>query len=172
MANRENYISWLMDIANCGKEYSRLFNLMLDRDFCPYIGNDDNRAEDGLDLRYEFEEEFGVVRELVGRPCSELEMFLALAKRCERDLMADYCADDQTEKWFWSMLNSVGIGRCVNKGFNTTYCERILDRFENRNYNSDGSNGGPFVVECPREDLRNVEIWYQMLWFLGQNYDF
>ena len=172
MANREKYVDWLRDIVAAGNEYTKLFNLMLDRNFEAYIGNDSNRAEDGLDLRFEFEEEYGVIREFVGKPCSELEMFIALARRCETDIMAENDGIDRTFKWFWVMMDNLKLTRCANFGFNVPLVNRILDKFERRNYNFDGTAGGAWVVHNPREDLRNVEIWYQMQWFLVENYEF
>ena len=172
MTKREKYVQWLMDIVDCDDSYSILFNLMLDRDFRPFVGNDSNRACDGLDLRFEFEEEYGVIHEFMGKPCSELEMFIALARRCETDIMTDLCGDDMTSEWFWIMMKNLKLDECANKSINVSACEQILERFELRKYNFDGSGGGAWVVHSPREDMRKVEIWYQMNWFLVENYSF
>ena len=43
--------------------------------------------------------------------------------------------------------------------------EQVIFRFLDRNYQRDGS-GGLFIVHG-HGDLRNVEIWYQMLWYLN-----
>jgi hypothetical protein len=43
----------------------------------------------------------------------------------------------------------------------------VLDRFLDRDYEPDG-RGGLFRVKHTDEDLRFVEIWYQMNWYLDE----
>ena len=45
--------------------------------------------------------------------------------------------------------------------------EEAIYRFMNRDYDSNG-RGGLFIVNNPRQDLREVEIWYQMHWYLNE----
>ena len=50
--------------------------------------------------------------------------------------------------------------------YNEREVDRILDIFLNRTYEANG-RGGLFTIEdCPY-DLRAVDIWYQMMWYLN-----
>jgi hypothetical protein len=123
------------------------------------IDMDGNRAHDGLKLR----EAFGI--DLADKPCTMLEMMVALAIR-EDDIMAFYHSKDDCPKtWFWEMLDNCGIRASTpdDKIYD------ILDNIVNRQYGSLGE-GGLFYVPEPREDLKYVDIWYQMQWHLAQCY--
>lgn len=169
---KEAYRDWLMSFVGASEEYSLLCDQLLDTDFIYFVGNDVNRAEDGLQLRDEFEEEYGLIRDLMDRPCTLLEMFVALAMRCERDVMYDPNAGNRTNIWFWTMMKNLKLDKCTTKWYKWTTINQILKDFNERNYDFDGQNGGAWVVHHPKEDLKKVELWYQMNWFLVENYDF
>lgn len=132
------------------------------------IPNDGNRAADGEGLRYRFAYERGykdISTHLTG-PCSVLEMMVALAIRCEEQIMGDPDAGDRTAQWFWDMIKNLDLYSMTDKAFNKTSASRILNRFLDREYYCDGSGGLFTVPNCPY-DLRAVEIWYQMCWYLN-----
>lgn len=134
---------------------------------------DGNRYDDGINLRYRFGDErhvspSQVARELDTVPCSVLEMMLALAIRVEVHIMSDDDIGDRTYIWFNEMLDSLGIGWMKDSHFRRGYCVDVIYRFLNRDYKPNGQ-GGLFTVEG-RGDLRNVEIWYQAMWYLSSNY--
>lgn len=120
---------------------------------------DSNRAYDGLKLR----EDFGI--DLGDKPCSMLEMMVALAIR-EDDIMAYYHSEnDCPQTWFWEMLDNCGIRASTSDN----KINDILDKIIFRQYGPLGE-GGLFYVPEPRRDLREVDIWYQMQWHLAQCY--
>ena len=85
------------------------------------IPMDGNRAEDGIDLRYRFghEQHYSdamVASFLDDRPCSVLEMMIALSIRCEEHIMDDPDVGNRTGQWFWSMIASLGSGPCMMDG--------------------------------------------------------
>ena len=43
----------------------------------------------------------------------------------------------------------------------------ILERFLRREYEPDG-RGGLFTIKSGRHDMRKIEIWYQMMWYLDE----
>jgi hypothetical protein len=136
-----------------------IFNVLYSIDFTWSIDMDENRAYDGLKLR----EDFGI--DLGDKPCSMLEMMVALAIR-EDDIMAYYNSEDDSPKtWFWEMLGNCGIRA-------STPDDKIIDILNSiiiRDYGSCGE-GGLFYVPEPRRDLKEVDIWYQMQWHLAQCY--
>ena len=137
-------------------------------EFIWIIPKDENRAHDGIDMRYRFALEKGyndyIVKYLKG-PCSILEMMLALATRCEENIMDDPNIGDRTGQWFWGMINNLGLGDMIDNRFDEFYVEETIDIFLNREYQSNGK-GGLFTIKNCDYDLREVEIWYQLCWYL------
>jgi hypothetical protein len=139
-------------------------------EFVYLLDMDKNRAGDGIDLRYRFCYENGyapdaVDRELEGQPSSVLEMLVALSIRCEEQIMDDPDAGNRTERWFWEMVDSLGLSSLQDGRFNRNFAESVITRFLRREYEPDG-RGGLFTIEGCSHDLRTVEIWYQMMWHL------
>jgi hypothetical protein len=133
---------------------------------------DSNRYEDGTDLRYRF----GYIYNLDGsiitdylddRPCSVLEMLIALSIRLEEQIMNDPDIGDRTGQWFWDMIVNLGLGSMDDTKFNRKRTDIIVQRFLNREYERNGK-GGLFTIEHCKEDLRDVEIWYQACWYLDK----
>lgn len=169
------YFDWVCGlIADDRKKlrYSRLLSYLFERDFYEVIPMDANRAEDGTSLRYDFSEETGVSQNEVARsidirPCSILEMMVALARRCEVHIMADSEYGDRTGKWFWEMINSLGLSDMTNERFNIYFVNDILYTFMERAYLPNGK-GGLFTLAHTDKDMRTVEIWYQMCLYLRE----
>ena len=180
MTKREmkaQYFKWMYQLV-CDRRYPRglsyrkLFFRLHEREFIFQIGMDENRAADGRDLRYRFGRERAyddalIDEYLCDRPCSILEMMLALAIRCEENIMSDPALGDRTGQWFWNMIISLGLNGMDDQRYNERYVDDILDRFLRREYSSRGQ-GGLFTVRYPHKDLRTVEIWYQMNWYLNE----
>ena len=103
---RRSYYIWLLDYVGCNRaekaKYSKLFREMMDREFEWRIFNDDSRMRDGLGLRLLYSDENGGVWDswLEQAPCTMLEMIVALAGRCEWDVMHDDDFGDRTRVWF------------------------------------------------------------------------
>lgn len=132
------------------------------------IPRDKNRAHDGIALRDRFAYFNGyedLTNVLVG-PCTVLEMILALAIRCEETIMDNPEIGDRTAQWFWGMITNLGLGSMYNDRYDKQYVDFVINRFLDREYASDGT-GGLFTVRDCRKDLRKVEIWYQLNWYLN-----
>jgi hypothetical protein len=93
---------------------------------------------------------------------------VALSMRCEEQIMNDPNVGDRTGQWFWNMIVNLGLGGMDDRRFDESYADEVLDRFMNREYAPDGK-GGLFTIENRREDMRSMEIWYQMNHYL-ENY--
>lgn len=152
-----------------GKLLSQLHNTY----FRYSLDMDQNRAEDGISLRYRFALEHEDYRDdtdyvldiLVG-PCSVLEMMIALALRCEENLMDDTTKGNRTRQWFWGMVVNLGLGPMTDDKYDDQYVDECLDRFLDREYDPDGK-GGLFTIKHCDVDLRDVEIWRQLCWYLN-----
>lgn len=170
------YFSWLCDIIGGVGEYSFLIKELHKFEFYWFIENDDNREEDGKALREEFANEKGYisVHELDG-PCSMLEMILALACRFEGGFGYNPDDCDNVPKYFWEMLNNLGLLEYDDTHFNEEKVRYICDTFCDRNENCD-----TFLTIFPLKskklgkkwDPTTTEIWYQMQAYIEENYDF
>lgn len=156
------YFEWLYDTV-CEQRYSRVsFRKLLEKlhgiEFTWIIPRDENRAGDGIALRYHYGCEYD-------GPCSVLEMMVALSNRTEA-IMDDPKFGDRTGQWFWGMITNLGLGSMTDDRYNDQYVENTIEKFLNREYEYDGK-GGLFTVKDPDKDLRDVEIWYQLCWYLN-----
>lgn len=168
----DDYFAWLYELI-CGDRFTRnisfrkLMSYLHNQEFIYVISRDENRAEDGMDLRYRFALDYLSVAnadEYLKGPCSVLEMLVALAFKIE-ETMDDPCMGDRTRQWFWNMIVSLGLGSMSDERFDEVYVRKVIQRFLYREYEPNGK-GGLFTIRgCP-EDLRQMEIWHQMCWYL------
>lgn len=167
------YFEWMYNIV-CGdrfpKEHSyrKLLMQLHSTEFVWSISRDRNRAENGIGMRFRYSYEHAgtddAERYLTG-PCSVLEMMVALALQCEETLMDDPAYGNRTGQWFWGMIKSLGLGTMTDDRFDRRYVEDVIDRFLKREYEPNGK-GGLFTIKNCAEDLREVEIFYQLCWYL------
>lgn len=134
--------------------------------------HDEARAYDGIDMRYEFGYEIHADDRLIAsvldvRPCSMLEMMIALCYRCE-SIAADNRKGDRLGQWFWFMLHSLGLAGMNDREFDERLARDILDRFARNDYAKNGE-GGLFTLRDCSEDLRTKELWWQMCHYLNEN---
>ena len=172
----DDYFEWLVDLLCRGRyrdsaSYRKLLTRLHDTEFRYSINRDQNRAEDGVDLRRRFalirydEDSYeDVMRDLTG-PCSVLEMMVALAIRCEETIMDDPNVGDRTGQWFWGMITSLGLGGMAGSRDDEQVVDSKVERFLDRKYEPNGK-GGLFTINRCDRDLRYVEIWYQLCWYL------
>jgi hypothetical protein len=92
-------------------------------------------------------------------------MMIALAIRCE-DFMDNPSIGDRMPQWFWGMITSLGLGSMTDDNFDRDYIDDVIDVFLDRNYAPNGK-GGLFTIRNCKDDLRYVEIWYQLCWYLN-----
>lgn len=164
---KEEYFHWIIQLVgtlDC-LAYTKCLRCLHGIEFTYIIDMDGNRATDGVGLRWRFHEQGYPY--LDDGPCSVLEMMVALALRCEESIMADRDLGNRTGVWFWGMIINLGLGAMHDRQFDEDYVVDIITRFLNREYNPDGT-GGLFTIEGCDHDLRDVEIWYQMCWYLNK----
>lgn len=168
----DEYFEWLCELIDIDRfsksvSYRKLLIHLHNIEFTWFIPHDDNRADDGIQLRRKYglyREDVTLSRYLTG-PCSVLEMMVALAFRCE-GYMDDTQMGNRTGQWFWGMIHNLGLSPMIDSKFDIDYVDDIIARFLNREYEPDGK-GGLFTVKHCTQDMRTVEIWCQLNWYLG-----
>lgn len=166
-----SYLDWLISIIADSEHfvdisYYRTLDHLFDTEFVWQLEKDANRAQWGLDMRRRYSYEFNEDTRISG-PCNVLEMMIALALQCEENIMTSPDTDDQTSRWFWEMFDNLGLYNMDDRHYDEEVVDYILDRFMNREYKPDGE-GGLFYIPDIDRDLREVEIWNQMLWYLDR----
>lgn len=174
---RSDYFQWLRNIVCRNRfsetvSYDKLLNRLHAIDFRWSRKLDADRADWGLNMRYRFAQDHDYgndvnIKDYLNGPCSVLEMMVALAVRCEEDLMDDPEYGDRTAQWFWSMVVSLGLGSMIDPNFDEAFVDETIRKFLNREYERDGK-GGLFTLRHASFDARKVDIWYQLCWYLDE----
>ena len=147
--------------------YRQLFTFLHDTEFVYFVPYDENRAVDGVTLRYHYCQTHGYedLEYYLDGPCSVLEMMVALAIRCEES-MDNPEKGDRTGQWFWGMIANLGLGSMSDDNFNEWLVNDVVTRFLERDYEPDG-RGGLFRVRGWHRDMRTAEIWHQLLAYMN-----
>lgn len=174
----EEYFEWMcnfvyFDMAYGQASYKKLLRFLNSVEFVPIIELDEDRYSDGMAFRYRFGYEVGHTSDYIRtyldvKPCSVLEMMVALCfKEYERSFDEDDSHGSRISEWFWSMINSLGLSRMNDTNFNEEECKKVIDRFISRKYEPNGK-GGLFTLDHPYQNMCNVNIWYQFMWYLNE----
>ena len=170
----QEYFQWLCMLINPEKasSYQKLLNYLYDTEFVYIMPMDGNRYDDGINLRYRFGYDNNIEDPVIAscldnKSCSILEMMVALAVRVEESIMQNPDNGLFPDKWFWKMIDSLGFAGMTDGRFDNEFANSIIWRFLNREYDYDGK-GGLVYLPHTRCDLRSVEIWYQMMWYLSE----
>lgn len=173
----ERYFKWLYRqvassrITDPQRSYWSLLRIMHATEFTWYIHNDDNRAEDGKELRAEFynaqHDSHDILWDQLG--CSFLEMMIGLARRLS------FNGGGAPADWFWHLVDNLGLSDCNDynmerRGNAVLYSVRVeeaLERVIDRNYDRNG-DGGLFPLRRPGRSQTRVEIWEQMHSYLNE----
>lgn len=165
----EPYFNWLAAKVTIGdplsQSYWHLLHILYETEFVWNVLGDDNRAEDGRDLRLEFLRESRLDNDRVWFEvgCSVLEMLIALSRRVE------FQTDTSAPDWMWIFITNLGLAEYNDDNIsNDGEIMEILYNFIWRTYEYDGE-GGLFPLRNPPEDQRKVEIWYQFSAYLDEH---
>ena len=157
------YFNWLCakvtrpSARTPSQTYWKLLRELQNTEFVWVVEMDENRAEDGKDLRHEF-----VIEANVQDPdpvwlelgCSVLEMMIAVSRR------ASFIDGRSPRDWFNVILRNLGLSEYNDSNFHLPTVQDIVTRLVWRTYDTDGT-GGMFPIDDPQHDQRKVEIWYQ-----------
>ena len=164
----EVYFNWLYSkvasvaVPTPSTSYWTLLRDLHATEFVWLLSGDDNRAEDGLDIRKEFLIESRLDQEpaWLDIGCSVLEMLIAFSRR------ASFETDRDPREWFWIFLTNLKLAELndASTGISQKVSD-ILDKFIWRTYQKNGL-GGMFPLTNPVHDQRKVELWYQFSEYL------
>lgn len=130
------------------------------------VPNDKNRAADGIRLRQAYSDTCSD-----NSPCTVLELLVALSIRMDYNL-CEVGGPERPGKWFLEMIDNLELEKYPGwelEEDNVFKNQFIIDRFLDRTYSRSG-HGGLFPLNQARRDQRRIEIWYQMMAYLDENY--
>lgn len=171
----DRYLEWLYELVaaagnrNPDRTYWHLFTQLYSKEFVWLVANDDNRVEDGKELRHEFVNEQGsdgIDPAWMDLGCSVLEMLVALSRR------ASFETGMRPDRWFWLMVKNMGLSGYWDARYSDAIFEAVDQAMEQlifRTYDRTGK-GGLFPLKHSPNDQREVEIWYQLAEYLLEGY--
>lgn len=139
----------------------------MDIEYIWLVPNDDNRVEDGKDLRHEFLVACGITnpdQAWLDMGCSMLEMLIGLSRRLAFE------AEGEPRDWFWHLLKNLGLHEYNDRNYNRSAADDIDEKANDviwRRYLPDG-RGGLFPLQHAQEDQTRVELWYQLAAYLEE----
>ena len=167
----DQYLTWLYSQVAVVKtrKSSRTFWNLLRQLFCTefawFVPNDDNRAEDGRELRCEWTVLTGheADQNWLTLGCSFLELLIGLSRRLAFE------TNSNVSDWFWHLINNLGLlGYHDRSNFSPDDVEDRTYAVIWRTYDRNG-NGGLFPLRYSDNDQRKVELWYQLSEYLLQD---
>ena len=167
-AGDEGYFNWLLQLIepvrniNPARTHSLLAEQMFKTPFRWSVPNDDNRIEDAKELREEFLDHYSVDEKWLNQEANVLEVLVALARR------VSYEGGGEPDEWFWKLVSNLGLWQFTDESYSDWVAEQVdvaLEIFMDREYSHNGE-GGLFPLESTNADQREVELWYQMSYYL------
>lgn len=145
--------------------YRKLLSCLHSMEFRYFVDYDENRAADGINMRWYYVEDGGDDEILKWKePCTVLEMLIGLAIQMET-IMIHPDIDYRAGHWFWMMISNLGLDYMTDSKFDRRHVYGAVSIFLDRTYEPDGEGNIIFIDGCDK-DLREVEIWQQMCWYL------
>jgi hypothetical protein len=172
----ERYFVWLYSlvadptIKDRDLTYWNLLKQLYETEFVWIVYRDENRVEDGKQLRLGFLRSEGLHREdvdphWVDLGCSFLELAIAMADR----LRFEIDPDSHIAYWFWEVLmKNIGLSKYNDAHRHMRkHIEDVVNRVMFRQYEPDG-RGGFYPLKHPDGDQRQVELWYQLSAYVNE----
>jgi len=157
---QNDYFPWLISQINIpprgNTTYNGMLSMLYDAEFIWILSGDDNRLQDGVDLRHEFLNHTKN-KEIENRPISVLEVLIALSRR------VSWITTESPEKWAWQLIKNLRLHKASDPltSRKESNVEDTIEILIWRMYEYDG-RGGFFPLQYPKEDQTRKEIWDQM----------
>jgi hypothetical protein len=142
--------------------FDTLFKTLHTLEFVWLLPGDDNRAEDGRELRREFLIMGEIPDDEQWRqyPCSVFEMLIAFSRRAEIN------TGTTAKQWFWEFLDNLNLAGVNDaSGVDPDEIRDTVEIFVFRTYGDNG-DGGLFPLREPLCDQTKQEIWQQFCDYL------
>lgn len=159
---KDEYFDYLLDTLGVDddfrKNYSILLQYLYSKPFRYSIPIDENLYLRGLELRDKFPDYIPEIDR-----CSVLEMMTALSISCDY-LMKDPESHLNPERWFYVMVDSIGIEVFNNTTFDAMTVDTIMGICLDRKFEPNGE-GSFFHVpnNFEHDDFRKLSVWSQFL---------
>lgn len=157
-------------------DYGILITTLSVMPFTYVVEMDSNRMWDGLYLRNIFYDDHVAFEGELTQECSLLEMLVGLAYRMANDVFSDL--GKSTGDWFWEFMSNLGadyytddILEGVSDKNHRDDLIDLLSNFMDRKY-KDSRSGNIFLFKKDPKDLKKIELWYQMHYYIEQKYGF
>lgn len=154
------------------REICTLLNL---EPFIPSNKMDDARIDEIKTLKERFQIDNDLtndeIKVLIWQEPTWFDVLVALSYRIEHEVMTDPDEGDRTAKWFWCMIDNLGL-RNISLDIDSPEESSIhdaIDRLKDRTYDQNGS-GGLFPLKGKKTDQRRVGLWNQAQAWLAQNF--
>lgn len=177
--NRRRYFQYLCrqvridkPTRNIRKSYEKVAEFLHQEAFYVSNGieNDWNRANDAHQFRRDYIFRHMDVEDDLRGPVSVLEVMVAMANRCENQLMRSLNRHSRKSEWFIIMMDNLGLldlDDDVEIDHLGEIVGSIVERALMREYDYYG-NGGFWACLKPRQDMRDTELWVQMTNYLNE----
>jgi len=143
--------------------------------FYPIIKMDENRVEDAKSLRSTYLDDATNCRSscegyprhvldiFISKPCSILELMVSISSRMSFEVQLDMTEKNAIKYHFWDIYAN------LLDGVNYEDINYIINVFVGRKYDKNGV-GGLFPLHKNTKNQKKVELWYQMMAYLQENY--
>lgn len=186
---KDEYFDWLLN-GLLGKKvfskYEKLCKELHKKKFRWSVSNDDNRCEDGIQLREQFVEMLSLdethleVKHFLKGDCTIFELLVALSQRINHLMYDLRDQENHTARWFLEMIRNLNLESYVDSSTRSDILDEmdaikiddILETFMDRTYAYDGTGGLFPLKRRPLKDQSGVEIWYQLMLYLDENYGY
>lgn len=179
--NQVSYFDWLLMMCENSYEpggagtHKLLLRKLYDLEFYATLDRDNDRISHGLDLRNKYDNYRMYPWEDKERykPCSVLEVMISMCDYLETHIMSNELYGNRFGKWFWTMVENAGLSFLDDKSYTfdaDDYITMVINRICDRRYEANG-DGSFFPLREPRKDMRDVDLWYQMQWYITENFN-
>lgn len=171
--SRDRYFDWLVDMVKGDNFYISLLTVLYKIPFHASIDSvDHNRRLAGIRLRDRFRNETHRRFPVPSKPCTFLEMVLALALEMDDKILYEHRFGDRYLDWFWYIIDNMGFSRFTDGEWDMDKERYVRDRVKkilNHDYATDGVGGMFPVYNHPEADMREIDIWRQAFWWIDEN---
>lgn len=170
----ERYFDYLLNLCNLNlikyQKYDSLFEILHNIEFIAALERDENRIDDGLELRDQFVDQNRIngsyLYDLLGGTASVFEVLVALSLRLTHEYVGTP-GDEHPDELFMDFIQNLRLEYWM-KFYDV---EKIINIWMDRNFSRSGY-GSPFPLNngCDIRDQRYIEIWDQAIDYINKRY--
>lgn len=167
--NWEEYFVWLVEWIDDGDRDDMLpvLSYLFKKEYVWYTDLNATQAMSSMDLRERFDPD-NADEAKEERPCSVLELLVALAVDIEENICGVY-GHENPARWFWEWLNNLGIDdRCTGRGYSKDYLDQCIDDWLEGDITRSGKRS-PFPIKRKGVDQRKKTLWMQCMAYVNEN---